>query len=54
MIGLVASVFVAAFLGSAHCAAMCGGIACFASGRDGGGGAIAAYNGAREIGRAYV
>jgi len=50
--GLVASVFAAAFLGSAHCAAMCGGIACFASGSNGGARSIAAYNGAR--GAMYV
>jgi sulfite exporter TauE/SafE len=47
MIALVASVFVAALLGSAHCAAMCGGLACFASGRDGGRGTIVTYNAAR-------
>jgi len=52
VIGLVASVFVAAFLGSAHCAAMCGGIACFASGSNGGARSIVAYNGAR--GTMYV
>ncbi|MCX5767705.1 MAG: sulfite exporter TauE/SafE family protein [Gemmatimonadetes bacterium] len=32
MIALVASVFVAALLGSAHCAGMCGGLACFVAG----------------------
>lgn len=32
MIALAASVFVAALLGSAHCAGMCGGLACFVAG----------------------
>lgn len=32
MIALAASVFVAALLGSAHCAGMCGGLACFVGG----------------------
>lgn len=45
---LALSVFVAAFLGSAHCAAMCGGIVCFASGRAGHAPVIA-YNGARGL-----
>ncbi len=49
MIPLVGSVFLAAFLGSAHCAAMCGGIACFASGSNGGTRSIVAYNGARGL-----
>ncbi len=48
MIALVALVFVAALLGSAHCAGMCGGLACFVSGGAGAGArATAAYNGAR-------
>ena len=32
VIALIASVFVAALLGSAHCAGMCGGLACFVAG----------------------
>ena len=47
MIPLFGSVFAAAFLGSAHCAAMCGGIAGFAAGPTGGARAVVAYNGAR-------
>lgn len=47
MIALVASVFVAALLGSAHCAAMCGGLACFVSGNSRDARATAAYNGGR-------
>ena len=47
MIPLFGSVFAAAFLGSAHCAAMCGGIAGFAAGPTGGARAVVVYNGAR-------
>jgi len=35
VIALATSVFIAALLGSAHCAGMCGGLACFVSGADG-------------------
>ena len=49
MIGLVGSVFAAAFLGSAHCAAMCGGIAGFAAGSRGGVRPLLTYNGARGL-----
>lgn len=49
MTALALSVFVAALIGSVHCAGMCGSFACLASGSDasGGGGALrstAAYN----------
>jgi hypothetical protein len=47
VIALAASVFVAALLGSAHCAAMCGGLACFVAGSGGSVRSTAAYNGGR-------
>jgi sulfite exporter TauE/SafE len=51
---LVASVFIAAFLGSAHCAAMCGGLACFVAGDTHAARATAAYNGGRLIAYAIL
>jgi len=52
VIALAASVFVAALLGSAHCAGMCGGLACFVAGSSGSARSTAAYNGGRLV--AYV
>ena len=57
MIALVAAVFVASLIGSAHCAAMCGGFACLASSGHGAAGASwrqagaasAAYHGGRLV-----
>lgn len=46
MIALAVSVFVSAFLGSVHCAGMCGGLACFVAGT-GSVRATVAYNAAR-------
>jgi sulfite exporter TauE/SafE len=54
MIALVVSVFIAAFLGSAHCAAMCGGLACFVAGDTHAARATAAYNGGRLIAYAIL
>lgn len=47
MTGLAASVFIAALLGSVHCAGMCGGLACFVAGTGGSLRTTAAYNGGR-------
>jgi sulfite exporter TauE/SafE len=51
---LVVSVFIAAFLGSAHCAAMCGGLACFVAGDTHAARATTAYNGGRLIAYAIL
>ncbi|HLA90631.1 MAG TPA: sulfite exporter TauE/SafE family protein [Gemmatimonadaceae bacterium] len=48
MTALVVSVFVAALLGSVHCAGMCGGLACFVAG-SADARATAAYNGGRLL-----
>ncbi len=49
MIALAASVFIAALLGSAHCAGMCGGLAGFVAGSGGSARSTAAYNGGRLV-----
>lgn len=49
MIALATSVFVAALLGSAHCAGMCGGLACFVAGSGGSARSTLTYNGGRLV-----
>ena len=56
MIALLASLFVAALIGSPHCAGMCGGFVAFYAGQEGGRERLAhaAYNGGRLVSYALL